>query len=83
MLIPTATGTDQRRTTFHARMIRARQVPIIAKYVDRGDLGTSLASSIWVVPSVGVPMPVSYAGDGARAWCPTRAGEPGGTGPSG
>jgi hypothetical protein len=37
MLIPTATGIDQKRTTFQARTISATQEPISQKYVARGD----------------------------------------------
>ncbi len=32
-LIPTATGMDQKRTTFHARTMRATHVPMSQKYV--------------------------------------------------
>src|ERR1700759_4115168 len=36
-LIPTATGTDQRRTTFQASTISTTQVPISQKYVALAD----------------------------------------------
>jgi hypothetical protein len=52
-LIPTATGTDQKRTTFHARTIRATQVPIIQKYVLRAERAVMV---------VGTPHPDVRAG---------------------
>ena len=37
MLMPTATGIDQKRTTFHASTISPTHVPISQKYVARGE----------------------------------------------